>query len=162
MSCWGRSVGCRWSWRFFGFGITRCSEGVAGLGVSATLAQPKKRWRPWWDIVTAPCSGGHHQGNPHASTMPQAFARLRAGHIGLQLLDEVAAVVEAHRSTLIFTNTRRQAEVWYQALLDYKPEWAGRPCIMIHLARAQDLVEDACMTDGSGLWWHRLLGWGWI
>ncbi|MDG1674346.1 MAG: DEAD/DEAH box helicase [Flavobacteriales bacterium] len=44
------------------------------------------------------------------SAMPKAFARLPwAGHIGLELLDEVVEVVEAHTSTLIFTNTRRQA-----------------------------------------------------
>ena len=84
------------------------------------------------------------------STMPKAFARLPwAGHIGLQLMDEVAQVVESHQSTLIFTNTRRQAEVWYQALLAHKPEWAGI-LAMHHGSIAKELrewVEDA-LHDG--------------
>jgi len=65
------------------------------------------------------------------STMPRAFERLPwAGHIGLQLVSEVADVVAAHTSTLVFTNTRRQAEIWYQALLAERPEWAG--CLAMH------------------------------
>ena len=62
--------------------------------------------------------------------MPQAFARLPwAGHIGLQLLDEVAAIVEDHQSTLIFTNTRRQAD------------WVGfaRNAPRLDFTRAEDL-----------------------
>ena len=120
-------------------------------GVSATLAQPKEALEA---LV------GHREGTlvraditkeiRITSTMPQAFARLPwAGHIGLQLLDEVAEVVEAHRSTLIFTNTRRQAEVWYQALLDHKPEWAGL-LAMHHGSISRELrtwVEDA-LHDG--------------
>ena len=126
-------------------------ERVPVWGVSATLAQPHGALEA---LV------GHREGTlvraditkeiHITSTMPQAFARLPwAGHIGLQLLDEVAAVVEAHRSTLIFTNTRRQAEVWYQALLDHKPEWAGL-LAMHHGSISRDLrtwVEDA-LHDG--------------
>jgi Lhr-like helicase len=28
-------------------------------------------------------------------------------------------------TTLVFTNTRSQAERWYQALLEARPDWAG-------------------------------------
>ena len=28
-------------------------------------------------------------------------------------------------TTLVFTNTRSQAEIWYQALLEARPDWAG-------------------------------------
>jgi ATP-dependent Lhr-like helicase len=48
-----------------------------------------------------------------------------AGHLGLAMLEEVVAALEASRSTLVFTNTRSQAEIWYQALLEARPEWAG-------------------------------------
>ncbi|MCW5624942.1 MAG: ligase-associated DNA damage response DEXH box helicase [Burkholderiales bacterium] len=48
-----------------------------------------------------------------------------AGHLGVRLLDEVVTQVEASSTTLLFTNTRSQAELWYQALLDARPEWAG-------------------------------------
>jgi ATP-dependent Lhr-like helicase len=48
-----------------------------------------------------------------------------AGHIGLQLLPKVMAVVAKSKTTLIFTNTRSQSEIWYHAILDNYPEYAG-------------------------------------
>ncbi|MDX2221020.1 MAG: ligase-associated DNA damage response DEXH box helicase [Burkholderiales bacterium] len=48
-----------------------------------------------------------------------------AGHLGLVMLGEVIAAIEQSNSTLVFTNTRSQAELWYQGLLAAKPEWAG-------------------------------------
>jgi ATP-dependent Lhr-like helicase len=48
-----------------------------------------------------------------------------AGHLGLVMLGEVIDAIEQHRSTLIFINTRSQAELWYQGLLAAKPDWAG-------------------------------------
>ena len=48
-----------------------------------------------------------------------------AGHLGLAMLPEVVAVLDASPSTLVFTNTRSQAEIWYQALIEARPEWAG-------------------------------------
>ncbi len=47
------------------------------------------------------------------------------GHLGLAMLPSVVSEIERSGSTLVFTNTRSQAEIWYQALLDAKPEWAG-------------------------------------
>jgi ATP-dependent Lhr-like helicase len=47
------------------------------------------------------------------------------GHLGLAMLPQVVAEIAGSGSTLVFTNTRAQAEIWYQALLDAKPEWAG-------------------------------------
>ena len=48
-----------------------------------------------------------------------------AGHIGLAMLEEVAQAIDSSRSTLVFTNVRSQAEIWYQGLLEACPEWAG-------------------------------------
>lgn len=47
------------------------------------------------------------------------------GHMGLHLIDEVAKIIRKSKSTLIFTNTRSQCEVWFQTLLDKYPEFAG-------------------------------------
>lgn len=49
-----------------------------------------------------------------------------AGHLGLQLLPQVLDGIAAAESTLIFTNTRSQTEIWYQAILEARPEWARR------------------------------------
>ncbi|UOE48924.1 ligase-associated DNA damage response DEXH box helicase [Mucilaginibacter sp. SMC90] len=48
-----------------------------------------------------------------------------AGHIGLKLLPEVMEIVAKSKTTLIFTNTRSQSEIWYHAILDNYPEYAG-------------------------------------
>ncbi len=39
-----------------------------------------------------------------------------AGHLGLRMFEELVAALDIKRSTLIFVNTRSQAERWYQAL----------------------------------------------
>jgi len=48
-----------------------------------------------------------------------------AGHMGLSLIGEVAACVRRAQSTLVFVNTRAQAERWYQALLEHDSGLAG-------------------------------------
>ncbi|MXV14872.1 ligase-associated DNA damage response DEXH box helicase [Hufsiella ginkgonis] len=48
-----------------------------------------------------------------------------AGHLGIKLLPQVMEIVARSRTTLIFTNTRSQSEIWYQAILDKYPEYAG-------------------------------------
>ena len=48
-----------------------------------------------------------------------------AGHMGLSLIGEVAACVRRAQSTLMFVNTRAQAERWYQALIEHDSSLAG-------------------------------------
>ena len=48
-----------------------------------------------------------------------------SGHIGLKLLPQVMDIVAKSKTTLIFTNTRSQSEIWYHAILDNYPEYAG-------------------------------------
>lgn len=54
---------------------------------------------------------------------PSRFAW--AGHLGMQMLMPVVQEIERYNSTLVFTNTRSQAELWYQHLLAARPDWAG-------------------------------------
>tara|TARA_B110000090_G_scaffold117166_1_gene130532 strand:+ start:611 stop:3052 length:2442 start_codon:yes stop_codon:yes gene_type:complete len=49
-----------------------------------------------------------------------------AGHLGVRLLKKVLPIIEENSSTLIFTNTRSQAEIWYQKLIEEFPDLAGR------------------------------------
>jgi ATP-dependent Lhr-like helicase len=48
------------------------------------------------------------------------------GHLGLTMLAQVIEEVDASSTTLVFTNTRSQSEIWYQAMLEARPDWAGR------------------------------------
>jgi Lhr-like helicase len=53
--------------------------------------------------------------------------------MGLKMLDQVSHEIDASASCLVFTNTRAQAELWYQALLEARPDWAGLiACTMPH------------------------------
>jgi ATP-dependent Lhr-like helicase len=56
--------------------------------------------------------------------LPRSEDRLPgAGHLGLRMLPEVADYLDPAFSTLIFTNTRSQAERWHEGLLMIRPEW---------------------------------------
>nr|WP_288087683.1 ligase-associated DNA damage response DEXH box helicase [Roseiflexus sp.] len=58
--------------------------------------------------------------------LPETIERFPwAGHLGLTLLPQVVATIERGKTSLVFTNTRSQAEIWYQALLEAHPDWAG-------------------------------------
>ena len=47
------------------------------------------------------------------------------GHLGAQMLQPVVDEIEKSSTALVFTNTRSQAEIWYQLLLQARPDWAG-------------------------------------
>lgn len=47
------------------------------------------------------------------------------GHLGLHLLDEVIPIIRKSKTTLLFTNTRSQCEIWFQRILQKYPEFAG-------------------------------------
>ena len=61
------------------------------------------------------------------SLIPKKIERFPwAGHMGLKSLKAVVETVDSVGSSLLFTNTRSQAEKWYSALLYARPDWAGR------------------------------------
>ena len=71
-----------------------------------------------------------------------------AGHLGIKMLEKVIPIIQKSESTLIFTNTRSQSEIWYQRLLDASPDLAG-VIAMHHGSISRELrfwVEDALYT----------------
>ncbi|MEM9525515.1 MAG: ligase-associated DNA damage response DEXH box helicase [Bacteroidota bacterium] len=68
-----------------------------------------------------------------------------AGHLGIKLLDKVIPIIQGSGSTLVFTNTRAQCEIWYQRLLEADPDLAGT--IAMHHGsidrKLRDWVENA-------------------
>ena len=65
------------------------------------------------------------------SLLPERIERFPwSGHIGTRLGKQVAEVIDRHRSTLVFTNTRSQTEIWYHTLLYMMPDLAGQ--IAVH------------------------------
>lgn len=71
-----------------------------------------------------------------------------AGHLGIRMLEKIMPIIRESNSTLIFTNTRSQAEIWYQKILDVAPDMAG-VMAMHHGSISKELrfwVEDAIYT----------------
>lgn len=77
--------------------------------------------------------------------IPEDAARFPwAGHLGVKMAPQVVEEIDRSQTSLVFTNTRSQAEIWYHNLLRARPDWAG--LIAVHhgsLAReSRDSVED--------------------
>jgi ATP-dependent Lhr-like helicase len=47
------------------------------------------------------------------------------GHLGLHLLEDIVPIINNSKTTLLFTNTRSQCEIWFQKILEKHPEFAG-------------------------------------
>jgi len=47
------------------------------------------------------------------------------GHLGIHLLPQIIPILKSSKTTLIFTNTRSQCEIWFQKILEQYPEFAG-------------------------------------
>lgn len=82
--------------------------------------------------------------------MPDEIDRFPwTGHLGIHLLQKVLPIIQQSRSTLIFTNTRAQCEIWYQNLLAVDPDLAGI-FAMHHSSISRELrdwVENALHTE---------------
>ncbi|TDN95497.1 ATP-dependent Lhr-like helicase [Salegentibacter sp. 24] len=60
------------------------------------------------------------------SIIPQKMDKFPwRGHLGLHLIDEVVPIIKSSKTTLLFTNTRSQCEMWFQKLMIKYPELAG-------------------------------------
>jgi ATP-dependent helicase Lhr and Lhr-like helicase len=73
-----------------------------------------------------------------------------SGHLGLRMLPQVVEQIDQAGTTLLFTNTRSQTEMWFQALVDMKPDW--EPMLAMHHGSldkpVRQEVEDR-LRDGS-------------
>ncbi len=113
--------------------LRRFRPGLRTLGLSATLGN--------LETARDTLSGVAANGRPNPARIvrglvpkaiqvdaliPSTIERFPwAGQIGLRLLPEVIDAIEEGETSLVFTNTRATAEIWYQALLAARPDWAG-------------------------------------
>lgn len=84
------------------------------------------------------------------SILPESIERFPwGGHMGLRLAEDVAREIGRGGSTLVFTNTRAQAEIWFKTLLNLRPDFLGR--VAIHhgsLDRKLRLRVEAMLREG--------------
>lgn len=75
------------------------------------------------------------------SLVPSNVSRFPwGGHLGIQMLQPVIDEIEGYNATLVFTNTRSQSEIWYQNIIDARPDWAG--LIALHHGSLDRSVRD--------------------
>ena len=110
--------------------LRRWSPGLVVWGLSATLGN--------LDDAKRVLIGGHDAGDDSVTVqgridktllidtlLPESPGRFSwGGHLGAQMLQPVIAEIDRAATTLVFTNTRSQAEIWYQMLLRERPDWA--------------------------------------
>jgi ATP-dependent Lhr-like helicase len=138
--------------------LRRLRPALRTWGLSATLGN--------LDEANATLQGCDADGNPRPGRLvqglvpkslavdalvPDTIERFPwAGHLNTRLLPHVIEAVEEGRTALVFTNTRSQCELWFQALLDARPDWAG--VLALHHGsldpRARAAVERG-LRDGS-------------
>lgn len=125
--------------------LRRWRPGMVVWGLSATLGNLEQSLQ----ALLGPAAGeqgvlvrGEQRKRIVIDTLlpPQPARFAWAGHLGMQMLPAVVAEIEASGSTLVFTNTRSQAELWYQNLLDARPDWAG--IIALHHGSLDREVRD--------------------
>ncbi|MEP6507017.1 MAG: ligase-associated DNA damage response DEXH box helicase [Gemmatimonadales bacterium] len=83
------------------------------------------------------------------SLIPPVIERFPwAGHLGTEMVPQVVEAIGEGETSIVFTNTRSQTEIWYQAILAHRPDWAGT--IALHhgsLDRKQrEWVEEGLRT----------------
>ncbi len=133
--------------------LHRLAPGITSVGLSATVATPDDLRR--YLVPQPPGSGAladlviAEAGAPPDVTMLDTAARLPwAGHSAMHALDEMYALVGRHKTTLIFVNTRSQAENIFQQLWRINED--SLPIALHHgsLDVAQRRKVEQAMSDG--------------
>jgi len=102
--------------------LFRLAPNLASVGLSATVAQPEELAR--FMVPQRGASGNTRAdiifasaGAPPDVSMLDTRERLPwAGHSARHALDEIYRLIQTHRTTLVFVNTRSQAEAVFQQL----------------------------------------------
>ncbi|HEX8323373.1 MAG TPA: ligase-associated DNA damage response DEXH box helicase [Tepidisphaeraceae bacterium] len=109
------------------------TPGVRTWGLSATLANLEQAR----DVLVGPANrdavmvhGAMDKQTDVESLIPESIERFPwGGHMGLRMLEPVVAAIDKVESTLVFTNTRAQAETWFRHILAERPDWLTRMAI---------------------------------
>lgn len=109
--------------------IRSVAKDIRLWGVSATLGNTKTALEVLlgrWSEDAVMVGSGKGKNIEIVTLLPEIIERFPwAGHLGITMLNPVIDIIESSNSTLLFTNTRYQAEIWYHKILDEKIEWAG-------------------------------------
>ena len=100
--------------------LFRLAPGLASIGLSATVAEPNDLCRfmvpQYPQAAHADLVLGEAGAAPNVSMLDSAERLPWAGHSARYALGEMYQLIKAHRTTLVFVNTRSQAEGIFQDL----------------------------------------------
>lgn len=113
--------------------LRQLTPGVRTWGLSATLANLEQAR----DVLVGPGNtdavmvhGAVDKVIEVESLIPESIERFPwGGHMGLRMLEPVIAAIDKAASTLVFTNTRAQAETWFRHILSERPDWLTKLAI---------------------------------
>lgn len=107
--------------------LKRFNPGLVVWGLSATLGNLQQAMHALVGHEQARLVQGRIAKDLQIDTLlPAEPGRFSwGGHLGAQMQQPVVEEIERSSTTLVFTNTRSQAEIWYQMLLAARPDWAG-------------------------------------
>jgi ATP-dependent Lhr-like helicase len=133
--------------------LHRLAPGLVTAGLSATVREPDDLRRylvpqtpgaPMAELVTAPDGA-----RPQIGILDSGRKLPLAGHTALHAMKAIYAAILAHKTTLVFVNTRMQAEFVFQELWQINEE--GLPIALHHgsLDVGQRRKVEAAMTAGQ-------------
>ncbi|WP_214227588.1 ligase-associated DNA damage response DEXH box helicase [Pedobacter sp. B4-66] len=98
-------------------------------GISATIGNMEQAMQvlvPYTDLLKTIIKSDIRKKIVINSILPDHIDMLPwAGHLGHKLASKLIPIINKSKTTLIFTNTRGQAELWYQTLLAQDENLAG-------------------------------------
>ena len=124
--------------------------------ISATIGNLEESARHALGEGGEPCliTGAPQRGLNVTSILPDSIDGFPwGGHLGLRRYEDLVGQLEPGISTLLFTNTRNQAERWFQCLRYACPEMDG--LLALHhsaLDRSEREAIEASVKAGSMLW----------
>jgi ATP-dependent helicase Lhr and Lhr-like helicase len=132
--------------------LKRLNPQLAVWGLSATLGNLDDAMRTLCGDGGALVRGRTDKAIVIDTLLPHEPGRFSwGGHLGAQMQQPVVEEIERTQgTTLVFTNVRSQAEIWYQLLLAAQPDWAGQ--IALHHGSLDKDVRawvEAGLKDGS-------------
>ena len=139
--------------------LARLAPGCRRVGLSATVAEPERllAWLSKTGRADAGPDGQHDvrliQGRAGAPAEVEILVTRErlpwAGHMATHALGEVYRCIRAHRTTLVFVNTRAQAEIVFQEL--WRLNDGNLPIALHHgsLAAEQRRKVEAAMAAGK-------------
>jgi ATP-dependent Lhr-like helicase len=122
--------------------LNEAAQAAVGVDRSPSPGQPR--------LITAPIQ----RATAIRSLLPDTIDGFPwGGHLGLRMYEELVAGLDPGISTLLFTNTRNQAERWHQCLRFACPEMEG--ALALHhsaIDRAEREAIEAQVKSGALRW----------